>query len=138
MDDDPYRITITDSLGPVQMPVFGLLLLVLVGATIILICKRACRSRISVSLVVLGIAIFFYAGALEALGLAYDHEDSMRTGNRNPQVIDELYAEFYVRLWAFRSLSTFALTVSAIGLATSKPEPANKGRQATASRSPAT
>ncbi len=138
MDNSYHDVTFTDALGAVQLTVFALLSFGLLAALILMIWQTPQRPRISKSLAIFGIAVFFYAGTIEHLGLARHHMSNMVSGGSDPAYLERGYAEFYLKLWAFRSLSVAILTISAIGLATSRPENgANKRRQATASPSPA-
>lgn len=140
MDNSFYNVSFSEALGAVQLTVFTLLSFGLLAALISMALQTSLRPRISKSMAVVGIAVYFYAGALEHLVLAGHHMSNMAaSGDSPPGSLDRAYAKFYLKLWAFRSLAVATLTISAVGLAASSTtNGANKRRQATASPPPAT
>ena len=126
MNED-YKSSFFESIGTIQSVCFVAFAGIVLVAAISLFRSTVNRSQISITLAIFAIAIFFYAGALEHLGLLRHHWSNSISGGSDPIALEQAYAKFYTKLHAFRSLSVLGLLISALGyLAATLTDRANK------------
>lgn len=127
MNDDFYNVTFYKALGNAHLILLAILTLVILVSVALIGTRAHLRRQVSAALAALGVAVYFYAGALEDLGLARTHMTNLLSGDSDPFEKEYGFASLHIRLWVFRSLSVATLAVSTIGFACSvratKPNP---------------
>lgn len=109
------EIGVFESLGPLQTTFLAIYFLALVLALGVVLYNRRLLRSMSLFSIIVGIALYFHAGALQHIGMVNAHIHEMTTGGSDPIFIHRDYAKYFTKLSVFRLGSTFAVLLGGIG-----------------------